>query len=388
MPHQTLFFNLNQILNYPIRLAVNGWQSESPMRWSSFGVNGLVAEGQFLEAPGLPLFTLEDDEGNRLSDRIPEEIADLARLMPAIDFELAQACSVSDGARQLAMDTPLLFILLVDHARKEKMTEEAFVQLLALKRTAILETIGLPGSKSLARLVRRIKLSPLLPWELEDVIKALSKPEFLRLLRHYPDPQLNHLRFLLRHRQPHWPGMLYLVDEHSSGLDIAWACRMIRDTFNMADSDERVLAGVNSPQALQTLHDRLIKRFNRGNGEWAAAERAILAFKLTQEHGDYPAPPLTPITGIEPVTSWLELLEEGATMHHCVGSYQIPVAEGEVFIYRMKEPERLTISLEARNNQWILGEVRGYYNANPSPGAIEIVGRWVATQSAELGVNR
>ena len=94
MPHETLVFNLGHVLNYPIQLAVNGWQAKRPLRWSSFGDDGLVAEGQFLEAPGLPLFTLEDDEGNRLSDRIPEKIADLTHLMQAIDFELAQACTV------------------------------------------------------------------------------------------------------------------------------------------------------------------------------------------------------------------------------------------------------------------------------------------------------
>ena len=320
MPHQTLAFNLSQVLNYPIRLAVNSWQSERPLHWSSFGIDGLVAEGQFLEAPGLPLFALEDDEGNRLSDKVPEDVSNLTRFMPAIDFELAQTCTVSEPARQLARDTPLLFILLVDHARKQKLSTETFVELLALKRKAILENIGLPGCKSLSRLIKRIKLSPLLPWELEDVIKALSKPDFLLLLRHHPDLHLNHLRFLLRHRRPFWPGMLYLIDEHSSGLDITWACRMIRDTFNMTDGDERVLAGVNSRPALQTLHDRLIERFNRGSGESAAAERAIFAFELAQEHGDYPAPPIMPIAGIEPLTLWMELLEKGAAMHHCVGA--------------------------------------------------------------------
>ena len=378
MLQQTLVFNLSHVLNYPLRLIVNGWQSESPLRWSSFGADGLVAEGQFLEAPGLPLFTLEDDEGNRLSDRIPGGIAGIARLMPAIDFELAQACTVSEAARQLAIDTPLLFILLVDYTRKQKLNDEIFAELSALKRTVILETIGLPASKSLSRLIRRIKISPLLPWELDDVIKALSQPEFLRLLRHHRGLCLNHLRFLLRHRRPFWPGMLYLVDEHSSGLDITWACRMIRDTFNMSDGDERALTRVNSRAGLQALHDRLIERFNRGTGESNAAERVILAIEFTQKYGDYPAPPVPPITGIEPLTSWLELWKEGATMHHCVGSYDIPVADREVFIYRMKDPERLTISLESRNDQWVVGEVRGYCNANPSPAALDIVRRWVA----------
>jgi hypothetical protein len=63
---------------------------------------------------------------------------------------------------------------------------------------------------------------------------------------------------------------------------------------------------------------------------------------------------------------------------YAVGSYDIPVAQGEVFVYRMRDPERLTISLEHQNDQWVVGEVRGYCNASPSPGALEIVRRWVA----------
>ncbi|CAN0603804.1 unnamed protein product, partial [Ectocarpus sp. 12 AP-2014] len=59
------------------------------------------------------------------------------------------------------------------------------------------------------------------------------------------------------------------------------------------------------------------------------------------------------------------------------GSYDIPVATGEAFIYRMVRPERLTISLEFRNKQWVIGEVRSYCNANPSPSALDFVRRWL-----------
>lgn len=89
------------------------------------------------------------------------------------------------------------------------------------------------------------------------------------------------------------------------------------------------------------------------------------------------AAPLVAIEGIAPLASWLELLEEGSSMLHCVGSYDMFVALGEVFIYRMTHPERLTISLEYRNNRWVIGEVRGRRNSNPSPGALDIVRRWV-----------
>ncbi len=122
-------------------------------------------------------------------------------------------------------------------------------------------------------MVNRIELSPLLPWELDDVIASLGRPEFLSLLRHHPNLHLNHLRFLLRQQQPLWPGMLYLVDKHSSALDITWLCRMIRDTLNMAAGNERLLTGVSSRQALQDAHDRLVERFNQMGTE---AQRAAL----------------------------------------------------------------------------------------------------------------
>ncbi|MDS1310383.1 MULTISPECIES: PcfJ domain-containing protein [Marinobacter] len=80
---------------------------------------------------------------------------------------------------------------------------------------------------------------------------------------------------------------------------------------------------------------------------------------------------------MEPLTSRLELLDEGSTMHHCMGSYDTFIAQGEVFIYRMTAPQRLTISLEQRNNTWVVGEVRGSRNANPSQAAMDIVRRWV-----------
>lgn len=373
-PKTQVVFDLSAILNYPIQLVVHCWHSAKPLRWFSRNDDGILAEGRFLEAPGLPLFTLKDDRGARVSDGIPEGILVVARLMPAIDFELAQACAVSEAAWELAENSPLLFILLVDYARRQALCVEEFEQLLALKRTGILEKAGLPASKSVVRLINRIELSPLLPWELEDVVKSLSQTEFLSLLRHHSDLHLNHLRFLLRQRQPLWPGMLYLVDKHSSALDLSWLCRMIRDTLNMAAGNRQMLERVSSRQALQELHDLLVGRFNSMGSD---AKRAAHAEALAQEHGNFPAPPIPIIDGIEPLASWLELLEEGSSMRHCVGSYDMFVALGEVFIYRMMQPERLTISLEYRNNRWIVGEVRGNRNANPSPGALDIVRRWV-----------
>ncbi|GGC70874.1 PcfJ domain-containing protein [Marinobacter halophilus] len=310
-------YDLGQILHYPIRVEVYSWDSRHPLHWVSYNDEGRIAEGLFLEPPALPLFTLEDDAGRRLCDALPESVSAVAALMPA--------------------------------------------------------------SKSLVRLVRRLALSSLLPWELEDIHTALQNQEYLALMRHHPYLHLNHIRLLNRIRGPLWPGLLNLVDEHTSAVEMSWLCRMIRDTLAMAGRNEQVLAGIHSREALQAQHDRLVERFNRANSRNSEEKRQDLAKELSEEHGDYPKPPLVPIDGLEPLCSWLELLEEGATMRHCVGSYDVPVALGEVFIYRMIHPERLTISLECHNKTWVLGEVRGVCNSSPSEGALDWIRRWVNT---------
>ncbi|MBK1885613.1 PcfJ domain-containing protein [Marinobacter sp. DY40_1A1] len=374
--HNTVMFDLSSVLNYSIQLTVETWDSSRPLHWFSQTDDSVLAEGRFLEAPGLPLFTLEDDSGRRVSDGIPDSVLKVTRLMPAMDFELAQACAASSAACELAESSPLLFILLVDYARGQSLTLDEFEELLALKRTSILEKADLPASKSLVKLVNRIELSPLLPWELKDVVKTLRCTEFIELLRHYPNLHLNHLRFLRRQRQPLWPGMLYLVDSQSSALDITWLCRMIRDTLTMAEGNVQRLRHVRSRDALQDLHDRLVGWFNNLGSE---GKRKAQAAALEQRHGEYPAAPIPAIEGIEPLTSWLELLEEGVAMRHCVGSYDQRVADREVFIYRMIHPERLTISLAYQNNRWIVSEVRGSRNANPPTRAMDYIRRWVET---------
>ena len=93
MTSTTTVYDLSQILNYPIRVEVNRWDSEHPLRWASYNDEGQIASGQFLEPPGLPLFTLEDDKGRRLCDALPKPVSAVTALRPAMDFVLAQACA-------------------------------------------------------------------------------------------------------------------------------------------------------------------------------------------------------------------------------------------------------------------------------------------------------
>ena len=61
MINTTTVYDLSQILNYPIRVEVNRWDSEQPLHWTSYNHEGQIASGQFLEPPGLPLFEVDPE---------------------------------------------------------------------------------------------------------------------------------------------------------------------------------------------------------------------------------------------------------------------------------------------------------------------------------------
>jgi len=370
-------FDLSEILQYPIEIHVEGWNSARPLYWRSTSEGETVAEGDFLESPGLPLLNLRDDHGCYLLKSIPDPVLKICSFATALEFEVAQACAISRAAYELALDSPLLFILLVSRCKQEGIGIEPFLALVGLKRRDILGYIGLPASNSLARLIKRLALRKMTPWELDDVIEVLSEEAAIKLLRHHPGVHLNHLTFIRRFPGNLWPGALNLVDAGSDSQSISWACRLIRDVERLSGDNPEILRHVNSRQGLQELHDRLVARFNAKNGEDSEAVRQAKAQALEEEHGPYPAPPVPENNRIRALKSWSNLLDEGRTMHHCVGAYDVMVADREVFIYQMYEPERLTIALENKRDNWVLGEVRGYCNANPASHSLELIHRWL-----------
>jgi len=375
--HNVFRFDLSEILRYPIEIIVEGWSSARPLHWVSTSEGETVAEGNFLESPGLPLLDLRDDDSCYLRNNIPEPVLNICANATSLEFEVAQACAISGAAYELAMDTPLLFILLVSTCKQQGTGIDLFLALVGLKRRDILTYIGLPASNSLARIIKRLALRKMTPWELDDVIAVLCDDAAIKLLRHHPNIHLNHLTFIRKFPGTLWPGSLNLVEADSGLQSINWACRLIADVERLSADNQKTLRQINSRQGLQDLHDRLVERFNANNSEDSEVFRRAKARALEKEHGPYPAPPVPESTRIQALKSWSALLDEGRTMHHCVGAYDIMVAAEEVFIYKMEEPERLTIALENKSGNWVLGEIRGYCNANPESTALELIHRWL-----------
>jgi hypothetical protein len=85
---------------------------------------------------------------------------------------------------------------------------------------------------------------------------------------------------------------------------------------------------------------------------------------------------------IIPITTSAELYREGNLLHHCVGSYQGRVHDGDSYIYSVRRGDLrvATLELHRRAKGIVIGEVRGACNVLPPKQVVRAVERWVGSQ--------
>ena len=119
------------------------------------------------------------------------------------------------------------------------------------------------------------------------------------------------------------------------------------------------------------------------SAEWHEA----VASNLTGPQHTFPAPwfPAAKVNGVEiiPIDNSADLYREGASMHHCVGTYAEEVRAGRYYVYSIcRDGERLaTAGLILIGDRVRLHEIRGPCNAAVPKQITAIVQRWLGAQA-------
>ncbi|HAA45754.1 MAG: hypothetical protein XD36_0962 [Halomonas sp. 54_146] len=375
-------FDMSSAVGYPMVVRLSPWQSATPFAWVSEAEGEPLTSGTFLEPPGIGWHTLMDTHGDALTQGMPEALRVAINAVPFLGVALAQVAGRLSTALELATSSPLLLLLLVDKGLQAQWSEQTFSTVLSEKQATLCGMVGLPSTRASAKLLRRCQLSPMIQREFIVLKRALHDPSTARLLRHHPAPYVQQLIFLANYHGERWPGLLLLIDDALTpgrvGRGSAWLKEMLNDTQRLAAEDLEALYRVTTMAGLQALHDRRVARFNTRMGAGDLARDAAL---LEKRHGPYPSPPLPNRGAITAITSWKGLLLEGKRMHHCVGSYDRPVALGHVAIYRLHLPESVTIAIAPQGKRWVLSQARGARNTTPSLEAQQAIQRWLAEQA-------
>ena len=123
------------------------------------------------------------------------------------------------------------------------------------------------------------------------------------------------------------------------------------------------------------------------SAEWHEA----VASNLTGPQHAFPTPwfPAARVNGMEiiPIDNSADLYREGASMHHCIGTYAEKVRGGRYYVYSIRRNgERVaSAGLVLHGARAELDQLRGPCNA-PAPKQITAtVERWLRTQAARRG---
>lgn len=369
--------DLSESLGYPLWLQVNHWQHDFPLQWCTFNADEVIEQGDFLFAPGLPLHLILTDS---LRQSIPSKLLRISESLSAMQYQLLQAMQVSEEAQELALSGPFLFLLVVHQAQRLSLTREAFAKLVLQKRTELLRFCGLPSTSSLKRLVGRIDVRPMLMDDFVYLYRSLQNEEYRAKLRHVARLNTHQMVALRFYTGPFWLGFMTILEPEMSIWEQRQIRRMADDTAQMGATRVH-FQGIDTYQALQALHDRLVDQQNQLLNANGGERLRLLVEQYQTNYGDYPKPPLPGNDVVVALDSWAALVEEGKTMRHCVSGYGRHVGERSLFIYQVLAPQRLTMALKRSGTLWQVSEVRGHCNSAASEEAMAVIKEWfVAVQ--------
>jgi hypothetical protein len=97
----------------------------------------------------------------------------------------------------------------------------------------------------------------------------------------------------------------------------------------------------------------------------------------------FPEPPVPGTETVRAIRSRSALTKEGHVMRHCIGTnryYLHEILGGDLYVYRVSAPMRLTLAIRRVAGEWQIGEAKGVGNALPTPAAMTAIKTWLHGQ--------
>lgn len=297
--------------------------------------------------------------------------------------------AVCSEAATLADKNPSVFFELCCHFDRSTSPKSLRPQILELLRgpqSEILALRGLPTSESARRLFCKLPKSHICSPHLRNLGRALVDKNIGRWLPHI-NPLTSHVAHLLSDSRvwayltPQLTASLAQCGGYDEDPDVAEIFQRlkIRDALQQLRwFDRQVRHGLAEPRRFRTAKELAtlpeLPEQLRG-----------LAMPIRAKPAPFRKPfPAAPIPGTEevvPITSYEELLTEGASQKNCAGApyHVLLLKERKAYFYRVLESnglERCTAMIERRSviNQkpiWMITELRAYKNAIPRRSTLQ-----------------
>ena len=325
---------------------------------------------------------------------IPAEIR--ARVLPYqfAQYLLLESQHDSDAARDLAVHRPHLLWLLAAEVFDGRIDPDHFASYCARKQIQILRRIVRYPSKAQLKWLGKVDLESGTLVEARILREALGRERLLLATAH--EQRLSFRLVLALFNRPGLADRAFVRILARVAPDVfALTAREIDDlradivrlgSALRVERTDQAIARCRSHEDLTRLHDRWTDRLNAAAAMAARPRRApLLQLELPPwarlgsvpaDDLEFPAPPFPGSRHIEAIRTVEDLRKEGQRQRHCVYSYAPSVAAGNRFIYRVTKPERATLELRCVNGAWLLGQLKGPANREPSEATRESVCAW------------
>lgn len=354
-------------LGRPLRLVVSTW--DEGLLVQSFG-DGEKEDLNITEV-GDWCFKTADVAVEQWRASFPIDVRSAIEVLPRHNALIAHLAVRSESVTDLLINNPFLLWCLCERGQINSEDLDAAETLARQKQRILCQRVGLNGTQQEVRLLRSAAAVPFNNDDLRAFFRLLKKAGVCNYLSHQKEISADDIQLLLR--QP-WlancPARSLIPALRDRGR-----LRIFSDVLRMLENIS-VLQQCKTVVALERLHDRLVVELNESRG------KQLIRDELGQPL-PIPTPPLAATETIHPITSQAELVEEGREMHHCIASHLKSVVDGKFAVYRMMEPERLTIELLVMDGaQCFIREVRGKYNRDPMDTSVALIEGWLFEASA------
>jgi len=340
--------------------------------WPDFCIIGEVGCGKNHLLPNL--LVSSDPLAMMWRGKIPTEVLELIRRFPVCLWsgllELSQLHA--EYFLQWGQNCPALIGLLAMHSSEIQADRDLDrIRALYKGRKDRMKVLGLPPTREAFRILQKLSVEDCYPTQLEQLRSAVNHSKKRRLMTHLSRITCSTLETLL------------LPDTF---LDVNLL--QLEDAGELPDDYNSVAALCSDIADCRRKLGKL--------PVWPYRGSKISVHKLLQARDSYelelllgeeykatvlPDPPVGGIVSsqirIEALRTVRDICDEGTCMKNCLITYAQAIMKGTHYAYKMIYPERATILLNRKMEDWYPVEIRGYENSYIDPNHVDLIYTWL-----------
>ncbi|MEZ9366768.1 PcfJ domain-containing protein [Vibrio sp. 10N.286.49.E11] len=303
---------------------------------------------------------------------IPKPLLAQSEIFPDHQYQMLWLAANSVNAREILNVRPIILAMLCEHY---PIDNEQALGLANQGQRKILEQLGLAGTKSALRFIDKLDLTYERAGEIFHVMKLLdARTCHYKRFSHYK--KINFSSLSLDNTHPFLTGTRLGQSLENTGYTTRLKLTLcIEDSLRLGQA-----LGVQEPmqnivrlennEALVALHDDWVQRHNLARTQSMRPIDANIPYMRC----------LCKTDKIEQIQDYDDLCKEGAEMRHCIAVYHNRIAQGRYAVFRLFQPERMTIGvsiLPGKSFPFEIDQIAGARNKLATESTRKVIFDWL-----------